>query len=327
MRSLVEAFNASAIEEYDRLAEKLSAAKGKEKARIKAELEDKFGGVRPESRRPSLVAWQGYSQDMSETVREIQEGPFDPNFLVLTKEEGPALGIEATLRLTSTLRNAAMKAAGSRLPEWLSGHDDKGSPSRQCHAAFFPLPFVGSQYADAHVLGLGIALPKNVNVRQVLGPLFFDTESGEERSIKLWSKQRGWEWELRREIRERPPLSLQRATWTRDSRKWASVTPVVLHHYPKKNRDGDLQRIVREAFISAEFPEPELVEVGPVSMIAGAGHAMSVPPFSEGGEGLCRYQTHVVAHFQDAVRGPMLVGRGRFRGYGLFRPISEETGQ
>jgi hypothetical protein len=34
-----------------------------------------------------------------------------------------------------------------------------------------------------------------------------------------------------------------------------------------------------------------------------------------------RYQTHVVVEFEEPVQGPVLVCRGRFRGYGLFRPI------
>src|ERR1019366_1362897 len=103
---------------------------------------------------------------------------------------------------------------------------------------------------------------------------------------------------------------------------WASVTPVVLHHHPKK-REGDVERIVREAFVSAFFPEPESVGVRSVSAVEGAGHALAVPPFTEGGPNLSSYQTHVVARFGQPVRGPMLVGRGRFRGYGLFRPMAE----
>jgi len=98
------------------------------------------------------------------------------------------------------------------------------------------------------------------------------------------------------------------------------VTPVVLHHYPRRAREGDVERILFEAFASAGLPEPEDLRVQPVSVFEGAAHARSMPEFTEGGAGLCRYQTHVVVRFPGPVEGPVLVGRGRFRGYGLMRP-------
>ena len=45
------------------------------------------------------------------------------------------------------------------------------------------------------------------------------------------------------------------------------------------------------------------------------------PGASEAGAGLCKFQTHVVAEFEERVQGPVLVGRGRYRGYWLFRPV------
>ncbi len=332
VQSLIEAFNGEAIQEYDRLSDNLVSAKGKEKTRLKNELQSKFGGHRPESRRPTVTHWQGYYRPTPELQEETVDGPFDPNFIVLTKQDGPALGLESTLALTATLRNAAMTAAGVNPPEWLTGHDEAGQPSRLVHAAFFPLPYVGAEFADGHILGLGLALPKTLHsdsatdreesLRRVLGPLFFDPATGEEREIRLWTKQ--WRWELQRETRERPPFALRRKSWTEPSRTWASATPVVLHHHPKKNREGDVERVIFEAFLSAGLPEPEAVRVRSVSRLEGAGHAMSVPPFSEGDASLCRYQTHVVVRFPKLVRGPVLVGRGRFRGYGLFRSLPEE---
>jgi CRISPR-associated protein Csb2 len=332
LRSLESAFNGAAIQEYDAMAEAVTAARGREKTRLKNELQSKFSGGRPESRRPQLVAWQGYGRRSA--VRDEQpvlDGPFDENFIVLTKTEGSALGLESTLQLTRALRNQAMKPHGKACPEWLSGHDGASAPTQHPHVAFFPLPYVGSDYADGHILGLGMAIPRHFRhapgaapeeeLRRVLGPLFFNAETGEEREIKIWNAG-VWEWTLEREKRERPPLALQRLSWTKPSQVWASVTPLVLHHYPKK-RNGDLERIVKEAFVSAFFPEPEFVGTRSVSAVPGAGHAMAAPLFVEGGADLCRYQTHIVARFAQPARGPMLVGRGRFRGYGLFRPVTD----
>jgi CRISPR-associated protein Csb2 len=219
-----------------------------------------------------------------------------------------------------------MKAAGTA-PEWLSGHQPDGTPSVNSHVAFFPLPFVDSPHADGHLMGVALAIPRTLvadedrstALRRVLQPLLFD-KGGNERTISLW-RGNAWKWHVQRERRDYPPFNLRAGTWTGPGCEWASVTPVVLHHYPKPNRAGDVERIVLEAFESAGFPKPVDLRVQPVSHFRGAGHARSLPSFTEGGDKMCRYQTHIVATFATPVRGPVLVGRGRFRGYGLFRPV------
>src|SRR5579872_141686 len=154
---LEDNFNGPAIQEHDSLSAALAGTKGKQKAALKSALEAKFPNGQPVYRRPVLVNWQGYGRKRAADQAEaVVEGPFDEDFIVLAKFEGMVLGLESTLQLTGALRDAAMKAVGSP-PEWLSGHDLTGSPSLENHAAFFPLPFVGSDHADGHVLGLGIA--------------------------------------------------------------------------------------------------------------------------------------------------------------------------
>ena len=275
--------------------------------------------------RPMLQTWQGYARARGgeEPVAKPIAGPFDERPIVFSKYEGNAIGLETTLQLTGALRNAAMAAVKKDVPEWLSGHQADGTPTLKPHAAFFPLPFVGSTHADGHLMGVAMAIPRDVpeaEQRRVIGALLFDG-AGEERQLKLWST--AWEWRVEREKRTSAPETLAIQTWTRASRTWASVTPVVLHHYPKKNRDADVERIVREAFASALLPEPVAIEVQPVSQFRGVGHVKVMPDYEEGGAGLCRYQVHAVVRFAEPVQGPVLVGRGRFRGYGLFRPLKE----
>ena len=139
LRSLEEAFNGNAIQDYDTMADVVAAARGREKTRLKNELETKYSRGRPESRRPQLVVWQGYGRRAVTTdeQREIS-GPFDEAFVVLSKIEGRALGLESTLQVTRALRNRATKPLGENCPEWLSGHDAAGAPTRHPHAAFFP---------------------------------------------------------------------------------------------------------------------------------------------------------------------------------------------
>ncbi|MBL8216016.1 MAG: type I-U CRISPR-associated protein Cas5/Cas6, partial [Bryobacterales bacterium] len=126
-----------------------------------------------------------------------------------------------------------------------------------------------------------------------------------------------------REDRETPPYSLRPSTWVGPAQRWATVTPIVLHHYPKR-RDSHVEEIVREAFQSAGFPTPDELLISQVSAFPTVPHVRTMPPFTEGGDTLCRYQVHAKAWFQQPVHGPMLIGRGRFRGYGLLAPYRED---
>lgn len=327
-------FNAAAILRYHDLTDAMAAAKGREKARLKTTLAEEFPDGAPESSRPKLTRWQGY-RDLSATKipESIAEGPFDPDILIFRGfEENRVLGLPATLQLTSALRNAVMKSIRENVPEWVSGHEPNGTPSRRPHMAFFPLPFVGRAYADGHVMGVAIALPKRIDAagetaeqsrRRALTALLF-RDDGEEKHIHLWRAD-AWRWNGERERRELPPFNLRGSTWTGPARRWATVTPVVLHHFPRRNREGEAERIVLEAFASAGLPEPVELRVQGFSRFEGAPSARQMPPFTEGGEGLCRYQAHVEARFAQSVRGPVLVGRGRFRGYGLMRPFEESA--
>jgi CRISPR-associated protein Csb2 len=336
---LERAFDAKVLEEYSRLDEILETSTGKLKKEARKQMEERFPEGAPMPTRPTLTRWQGYRQISARSEEDAAwSGPFEPRLLIFARvAEQRVLGMEATLQLTSALRDAAMKATGQNVPEWLSGHQPDGRPSLKPHAAFFPLPFVGTKYADGHLMGLAMAIPREIDsyretkeqtLRRVIGSLL-SREDGEEKTIRLW-RARGaevlWEWRLERETRDYPPMTLRHQTWTRPSAEWGSVTPVVLHHYPKRGRDNDVERILLQAFESAGLPRPVAMRITPVSVFEGAGHVKSMPEFTEGGEKLCRYQVHVVVRFPFRVEGPVLVGRGRFRGYGLLRPVEVKRG-
>jgi CRISPR-associated protein Csb2 len=332
---LEKAFNQKAIKQYHELAEALQSAKGKERNKLKSAIAERFPEGPPRSTRPRLARWQGYVRLRGQkTEEQVQSGPFDPDLIILTKkDEQRVFGLETTLQLTSALRAAAMKAARKDVPEWLSGHQPDSTPTSKPHVAFFPLPFVGAKHADGHLMGMAVAIPRalqlqsetrDADLRRTIGALLF-RDTGDEKVIHL-RRSHVWDWELEREKREYPPLTLRAATWTGPAREWASVTPVVLHHYPKRNRENDVQRILVQAFESAGLPLPVEIHVHPVSLFEGAGHAQSMPQFTEGGESLCRYQVHIIVQFPVRVTGPVLVGRGRYRGYGLLRPVEVGRG-
>ena len=326
---LERSFNGREIEAYWELQAKLEIVTGKEAKQVKDEIKARFQDGAPMASRPQLSNWAAYAKVEAEleTVTPYQ-GPFDSNVLILECErEGPILGIETTLALTGSLRNALLKFHQEKCPAWVSGHDADGAVTRQPHLAFFPLPFVGGAYGDGHLLGVGIGVPRGTDteeIRKYLGPFLYDGE-GKARSIKLWKTgEPAWEWKVQLAT-ESTAKTLRGETWTRPSKFWASVTPVVLHHYPDQGKPQDAERIVREAFRSAGLPEAEELRIRPVSVLQGGGHAKDMPKMEHGGSGLTRYQTHVMVRFAERVEGPVLLGRGRFRGYGLCRAVEEKV--
>jgi CRISPR-associated protein Csb2 len=128
-----------------------------------------------------------------------------------------------------------------------------------------------------------------------------------------------------------PQRTLQAETWCRPSRRWLSVTPVALDRNPGdlRARESDtLGRATREAegtiraaCTRIDLPEPEAVTVLPAPPVPGAAKGRWFPPFPGDPERPQRVLTHAALEFATPVRGPILLGAGRYLGLGLFRPV------
>ena len=110
-------------------------------------------------------------------------------------------------------------------------------------------------------------------------------------------------------------------TWTRQSLNWATVSPVVLDRFPRDPFGADAEAIVRESCRRVGLPEPVAVDLGRVSWVLGAPTADAFPSRQERPGRSRRYHVHVRLTFDTPVVGPVLVGAGRYYGYGLFRPL------
>jgi CRISPR-associated protein Csb2 len=274
--------------------------------------------------RPSPSLWSGYAPP----VVEMQEDPipqtiFDPNLIVFRRVNGQELPLESTLALTEALRGAVMVAVPQPPPEWVSGHRADGTRSEQDHLAFVPLPHVGREHADGHLLGVALAVPRQISEAEVarcLAPLLASDETYEPRVTRLTMGRIG-EWEIMPEEREQPPMALNPKTWTRPSKRWATVTPIVLDRYPKKNDETEAQEAISAACARIGLPRPVDVLTMPMSLFIGAPRVNSFAPMQTK-TGARRWHTHALLTFAEPVRGPVLVGAGRYRGYGLCRPYS-----
>lgn len=293
--------------------------------RLQDELQERFPNGAPPSQRPEVGRWQGYGPYIASEINTSSSNHFDPNLLVL-RLSGQRITLSGALKLTGALRGAILKRCTQQPPpEWLCGHTPDGRPSRKPHLALLPLPFVGAQHADGCILGIALALPRETHQQEAadcLAPFLYD-EMGLTVANRLFDGE--WlECEVEPETREKPPLALRAERWTRPSRTWASVTPVVLdRHYDGVDRWLRAAEDVRRSCERIGLPAPTEVLLHPVSLAEGAPHARQFPRLTRKSDGGVRHHSHAVMVFNEPVTGPVMVGAGRFRGYGLCLPMDK----
>ena len=330
---LESCFNNDTLEEYFDLSAQIAAVNGKSKKLLQADLEKRFGGTVPLRQYPSASLNCAYVCNVTPETPDPFPGPFDPNLLILTKLDGRALGLEATARLTTALRGKILKdCIGTKdrehAPEWLTGHTADGKPATDSpHIALLPLAFVGHEHADGHLLGMAIAFPRSVSPRergQALAQLLY--KQGVPTPIKLTLGALGV-WTLDREERSSRPLALRADTWCRPSDTWATVTPVVLDRRIKSKtpqaRFAEITASIAESCEHVGLPAPVEVDIDKNAFLRGSprsrpdksGFPLLVPD---------RQQIHVWLRFPSVVEGPVLLGAGRYRGYGFFKPVPSD---
>lgn len=280
--------------------------------------------------RPVIARWQGYNRPPTPGSDRTPRTVFDPNIVVLSVS-GSRVTLPTTLQLTMALRGLLMCECPTQPPrEWFSGHRADGKPSTDPHLALVPLAFVGSAHADGRIMGLGVIVPRDLEPQEVGGglePIFRDTSTGLPREdLKLFDG-RSLDVNIELDTRERPPHNLQQETWARASCTWASVTPVVLNrHFDGADRWERAAESVKDACTHIGLPKPREVLLHPVSRVEGVPHSRDFPHLPRKGDRGQRVHTHAVVVFDEAVAGPVLIGAGRFRGYGLCRPMDSGHG-
>ena len=341
---LEQAYNGRTIEDHHDLAARIAKASDRNsKKALQQELAARFPLGKPTRRRPSFPMSSGYAEVQFDR-RPIPHSRFDPNLIVLKEsDETPrSFGLESTLLIAEALRGLIQKECGVKpIPDWISGHNGPDGPKLadgRGHVALFPLPFLQQwragerQYADGHIMGMAIAVPREVASRdraKALGRILFD-QINQPRTLKLTLGRAG-EFHLVRETSFTMKHNLKPRTWTEPSRRWASVTPVVLDRVPKTDRKTDrhawneeVAGLICSSCANQDLPQPLAVRIEKTPFLVGSLRAMP------GQGGFAQYrpgsvQVHVDIEFDVEVEGPILLGAGRFRGYGLCRPMREES--
>ncbi|MEW6247044.1 MAG: type I-U CRISPR-associated protein Csb2 [Nitrospirota bacterium] len=230
---------------------------------------------------------------------------------------GPCPPLESIAKLTTTVRKAVMALFPDPVPEVISGHMPDGARLQQPHLAIVPLADVGHRYADGHLMGFALWLPASApqNVYEVL-----EDRLEEFQSVML-GRHGVWLVKLvNADIETRTPAGLRLVTYTKPADTWASVTPVVFGRFPKRYHVGpgkDGGKVFAELCEMIGLPRPAEVRLGPVSAFRGVPKASDFVPPSKLSD---RFRAHVWVRFAQPVQGPVILGAGRYLGFGLCRP-------
>ena len=234
---------------------------------------------------------------------EIRQGAIALYDTVILRLSGTMHGADTAMYLGKAFRRAVMSVMGDDAPAAVHGHDT----SR--HVAWLPLPDVGHPHAKGLVKGIAVAIPQGIPPEdrlKILASLHHlrEVRLPDGRVAQLTPLPPGL----------KAPLTLRHNTWSAASRTWSSVTPVVLDRPPKKLLGAKLAEAVAVSLTNAGYPKPFNIEVSKYSCFQGAPRAFDVPTKMP--------RFHATVWFDEPVTGPVIIGRLRNFGIGLFRPIS-----
>ncbi len=217
--------------------------------------------------------------------------------------------IEATLTFTEAFRKALIAIADQQdvlIPE-IHGHE-KGP-----HCAYAALPFAGWEHGNGRIMGAALAVPRGVRSGQL------------QRTYRACAALNYIEVPAFGRWQPGPvgiaaPMTLQASTWTRPTRTWATVTPVVLKHRPSEKFQRPLEKMVADYCVAAGLPRPVEVRAGRYSFLPSAPRAYDFRLRRKAAEPEERFAAHCWLRFDRLVEGPVLLGKLRHFGLGLLRP-------
>lgn len=266
--------------------------------------------------------------------------PFGQDWIVLEHAGGDRPDLRAAAFVGKAMRDALMSKWEGPIPEWLSGHAPDGAPSADPHLAVAPLANLGFNYSDGSLMGLALILPRKQEERwRDPSPVAWDESrafnaalarlqrgDGEEAAVELTLGAVGV-WKLRRTVGY-AQHSLRPSRYCREARVWSSATPVALDRHLKADgadRLREAEDVIRKSCERLGLPPCEVRTHKHVA-IQGApsawplGGAPRWQNWARPDSLKARPLVHATLTFADPVRGPILLGAGRFFGLGLFLP-------
>jgi len=193
-------------------------------------------------------------------------------------------------------------------------------PSLQSpHLAILPLSDVGWEHASGRLLGIALTWPRDIPDAERRASLRlvarFLAVGGVLRFGRLGI------WRVESGVGD-SRASLNPARYARSAQRWTTVLPAVLDRHPKSGPGRDLAAILLNACRNLGFSD---------ETIAGLEVEQSRQPFVSGAPSVSdvtasmasdspyrgRPMSHLMLKFPLPVRGPIIIGAGRYRGLGL----------
>ncbi len=334
LADLERRYNGASVGEYASLLVAAEDAEAETRGAAKKRPEQGFDNEPPLRLPPEVPTYQGYACASAGGPKSAVAGTvFSPRLGVfrLERESAPfrALDLRCAAVVATRWRESLISHCNGmpdRVRAVVSGHDRDGAPLQEPHLAFLPLAFAGHPHADGHLLGMAVALPHELPAEERRQLLRVLARVGQLRLGPLGV------WHLERETSARTAWNLRAETWTahpKGATQWSTVTPVVFDRHPKAKGRGDYQREVAQMIAAAcravGLPSPREVVVTPVSAHLGVPPAHVFPRLTRK-DGSERRHAHAILVFDQPVRGPVLIGAGRYRGYGVFAPFNLHRG-
>lgn len=236
--------------------------------------------------------------------------------------------LNRVVELTSALRGSLMKFSPEQpAPEILTGHrsGDRPTPMAEAtHAALIGLPAVAFEHADGRLHGLAVVLPRSASP---------DDEALVRAAVRMWRQSSGELFTGTRKLRIPSRVadvgySVSSSRWTEPAMRWATATPIVLDRFPKGKHALDIAgEVIARSCEHLGLPIPVSVRVSNDPVIVGSRPVRGFPAFATPLGN--RPAVHALITFGELVRGPVLIGAGRYLGMGLCVPLpgkSDEKG-
>ncbi len=241
--------------------------------------------------------------------------------------------------LVSSLRRAILSRAaeinGSTQPvsPAISGHDPDGKPTRDPHIAFVPLLDVGHPYSDGRIRGLGMVRPVTFSQddEEFFQQILMMPEVDEDGVITDHPIAE-FEWAgvgrcgITIETAQPSLRSLMPERYFSVAQSWATVLPYRFEGMRKRRfstpgGERETLAMVGKSCARVGLPKPERVWTLYRSPIPGVRDIRDFPPDPYGR----RYpRRHLLIRFPTPIRGPVLLGADRFRGFGLCLAVDDE---
>jgi CRISPR-associated protein Csb2 len=264
----------------------------------------------------------------------MPESVFSSDWVLFERVGGSRPLSSRATDLARALRGALIELHGDRdLPATLSGHAESG-PTEHPHVAFVPLPFVGNEHADGSLMGCALVLPRSLakNDRDLLLRLVakWEKERSNQRGILTLAGGTLPSFMVRR-VEVSAKAALDPTRWCRASTRFLTATPIALDKNPgnlRSNQTGsarkaalEAQQNISEACLRVVGARPSSVEISLPPLLPGAQHVRDFLPWPGRASRTPRVRVHADIRFETPVRGPLLLGAGRYFGLGLCLPV------